>query len=167
MEEVRRQLIAEFGETAEDGPHSVYAGGLWVRTPYDGAMQEAAAMALRKGLQRYDAGKGWSGPIATIEVDDQWQSRLASSFIGIDYDNWRVAAVLSKSGGEARIGFSNGDTGRLPASSAGMRYRKTDRKSLSTMRTGQSTVANTTGRDHIGRTHRSDRSMHDVLTTVV
>src|SRR3546814_13495879 len=28
MEEVRRQLIAEFGETAEDGPHSVYAGGL-------------------------------------------------------------------------------------------------------------------------------------------
>src|SRR3546814_3707878 len=89
MEEVRRQLIAEFGETAEDGPHSVYAGGLWVRTPYDGAMQEAAAMALRKGLQRYDAGKGWSGPIATIEVDDQWQSRLASSFIGIDYDNWR------------------------------------------------------------------------------
>src|SRR3546814_1653929 len=75
MEEVRRQLIAEFGETAEDGPHSVYAGGLWVRTPYDGAMQEAAAMALRKGLQRYDAGKGWSGPIATIEVDDQWQDR--------------------------------------------------------------------------------------------
>src|SRR3546814_10485941 len=105
MEEVRRQLIAEFGETAEDGPHSVYAGGLWVRTPYDGAMQEAAAMALRKGLQRYDAGKGWSGPIATIEVDDQWQSRLASSFIGIDYDNWRVAAVLSQSGGDARIGF--------------------------------------------------------------
>src|SRR3546814_2317942 len=105
MEEVRRQLIAEFGETAEDGPHSVYAGGLWVRTPYDGAMQEAAAMALRKGLQRYDAGKGWSGPIATIETDDQWQSLLASSFIGIDYDNWRVAAVLSKSGSEARIGF--------------------------------------------------------------
>src|SRR3546814_3165123 len=32
LEEVRRQLIEQFGETAEDGPNSVYAGGLWVRT---------------------------------------------------------------------------------------------------------------------------------------
>src|SRR3546814_8736172 len=110
-------------------------------------MQEAAAMALRKGLQRYDAGKGWSGPIATIEVDDQWQSRLASRFIGIDYDNWRVAAVLSKSGGEARIGFSNGDTGRLPASSAGMRYRKTGGSAFSAMRPGQLIVVKSTGGD--------------------
>src|SRR3546814_12399662 len=77
MEEVRRQLIAEFGETAEDGPHSVYAAGLWVRTPYDGALQEAAAMALRKGIQRSDAGKGWSGPTATREPDAQGQSAPA------------------------------------------------------------------------------------------
>ena len=35
MEEVRRQLIARFGENAETGPNSVYAGGLWVRTSYD------------------------------------------------------------------------------------------------------------------------------------
>src|SRR3546814_5123067 len=33
IEEVRRRLIDLFGETAKDGPHSVYAGGLWVRTP--------------------------------------------------------------------------------------------------------------------------------------
>src|SRR3546814_8388298 len=31
LEEVRRQLIEQFGEPAEDGPNSVYAGGLWVR----------------------------------------------------------------------------------------------------------------------------------------
>ena len=78
MEEVRRQLIAEFGESAEDGPYSVYAGGLWVRTPYDPDMQAATTAALRRAMIRYDAGKGWSGPIATIEADDQWQSRLAS-----------------------------------------------------------------------------------------
>ena len=136
MEEVRRQLIAQFGETAEDGPLSVYAGGLWVRTPYDGKMQQGATMALRKGLQRYDAGKGWSGPIATIEADDQWQSRLASSFIGIDYDNWRIAAVLSKSAGAAGIGFANGDTGTLPASAATMGYRKTGGSAFSAMRPG-------------------------------
>ncbi len=82
MEEVRRQLIAEFGETADKGPHSVYAGGLWVRTAYNDKMQAAAANALRRGLLRYDAGRSWSGPIATIEADDQWASRLASSFIG-------------------------------------------------------------------------------------
>src|SRR3546814_12959242 len=54
----------------------------------------------------------------------KWQSRLASSFMGIDYEDWRVAAVLSKSGSEARIGFADGDTGRLPASAAQMAYRK-------------------------------------------
>src|SRR3546814_15097629 len=87
MEEVRRMLIEQSGETAEDGPHSVYAGGLWVRTAYDDRMQQAMAKALRAGFIRYDAGKGWSGPIATIEADDKWQSRLASSFMGIDYED--------------------------------------------------------------------------------
>src|SRR5215218_8823736 len=32
MEDVRRELIRQFGENAKDGPNSVYAGGLWVRT---------------------------------------------------------------------------------------------------------------------------------------
>jgi penicillin-binding protein 1A len=136
MEEVRRQLIDAFGETAEDGPHSVYAGGLWVRTGYDGAMQTATTAALRRGLIRYDAGKGWSGPIATIEADDQWASRLASSFIGIDYDGWRVAAVLSKSAGEARIGFADGSTGRLSAGAAGIGYRMTGGSAFSALRPG-------------------------------
>ncbi|WP_298164852.1 transglycosylase domain-containing protein, partial [Novosphingobium sp.] len=31
LEEVRRRLIGKFGEKAEDGPNSIYAGGLWVR----------------------------------------------------------------------------------------------------------------------------------------
>lgn len=136
MEEVRRQLISEFGENAKDGPHSVYDGGLWVRTPYDPVMQDAAAKALRAGLQRYDAGKGWSGPVATIEADDQWQSRLASSFVGIDYDDWRIAVVLSKSGGAATIGFADGSTGTLPSGSAAMGYRKTGGSAFNAMRAG-------------------------------
>jgi penicillin-binding protein 1A len=136
MEEVRRQLIDQFGETPEDGPLSVYGGGLWVRTAYDGRMQQATTNALRRGLIRYDAGKGWSGPIATIEADDQWQSRLASSFIGIDYDQWRIAAVLSKSASAARIGFANGDTGSLPASAAQLGYRKSGGPAFSALRPG-------------------------------
>ena len=145
MEEVRRQLIAEFGETAEAGPHSVYAGGLWVRTAYDGKMQAAAANALRRGLIRYDTGKGWSGPIATIEADDQWASRLASSFIGLDYDGWRIAAVISKSAGAARIGFADGSTGILPAGAAALGYRKTGGTAFAAMRPGDMIAVKATG----------------------
>src|SRR3546814_6735841 len=48
IEEVRRRLIDLFGETAKDGPHSVYAGGLWVRTPIDTHLQELTRKALRR-----------------------------------------------------------------------------------------------------------------------
>ena len=41
IEEVRRQLLARYGEKAEDGPNSVYAGGLWVRTSLDPELQDA------------------------------------------------------------------------------------------------------------------------------
>ncbi|NCP11677.1 MAG: PBP1A family penicillin-binding protein [Sphingomonadales bacterium] len=118
MEEVRRELIDKFGETADDGPLSVYAGGLWVRTPYEPEMQAAATKALRAGLLRFDAGRGWSGAIATIEADDQWKSRLASSYVTIDYEDWRIAALLSKNGREAEIGFADGSTGRMTAGNA-------------------------------------------------
>ncbi len=32
MEEVRRQLVATYGDETEKGPNGVYTGGLWVRT---------------------------------------------------------------------------------------------------------------------------------------
>ena len=137
MEQVRRDLIDRFGDNAKDGSkHSVYEGGLWVRTGYDHKMQMATASALRTGLQRYDAGKGWSGPIATIEADDQWQSRLASSFVSIDYDDWRIAAIVSKSGGAARLGFANGDVGTLPAGLAALGYRKAGTSAFAALRPG-------------------------------
>ncbi len=49
LEEVRRQLIEKYGEQAEDGPLSVYAGGLWVRTSLDTELQTAAQKSLRDG----------------------------------------------------------------------------------------------------------------------
>ena len=123
MEEVRRELIDRFGEKAEDGPHSVYAGGLWVRTAYDGRLQTVAEGALRRAMLRYSGGRSWAGPVATIPMDDEWQSRLQSSFIGIDYDDWRVAVVISKSGGAAQIGFADGETASLPSGYAGLAAR--------------------------------------------
>ena len=109
LEEVRRQLIDQFGETAEDGGNSVYSGGLWVRTSLDPAMQFAARDALREGLLRYHGGRGWSGPIATLDISGgNWASQLQSSPLGIGYKDWRLGVVTSRRGASARIGFSDG-----------------------------------------------------------
>ncbi len=124
IEEVRRRLIAKFGEKAQDGPNSIYAGGLWVRTPFDSMMQQQVTDSLRAGLLRYDAGHGWSGPVGTIDVTHGWQRELAARFVGIDYAGWKIAVVIDKQGSEAQIGFSGGGTGTLPAAAAQLGYRR-------------------------------------------
>ncbi|MEE1876318.1 penicillin-binding protein 1A [Altererythrobacter litoralis] len=109
LEEVRRQLLDQFGETAEEGPNSVYAGGLWVRTSLDPELQVAARDALRAGLLRYHGNRGWTGPIATIDVSKgDWAGQLQSSFLGIRYSNWRIGVVTSRAGQSARVGFADG-----------------------------------------------------------
>ncbi|PHR16400.1 MAG: penicillin-binding protein [Sphingopyxis sp.] len=113
IEEVRRQLIEQFGENEKAGPYSVYSGGLWVRTSLNPELQEYTKDALRSGLLRYSSGKGWSGPIAKIEIDDQWAQRLSSTFIGTDYDNWQIAVAIDTGSGGAEIGFSDGTTGQI------------------------------------------------------
>src|SRR5207253_794509 len=68
VEEVRRQLIQRYGEKAEDGPNSVYGGGLWVRSSLDPELQKAAQDSLRAGLLRYHGNMGWRGPIDRIKL---------------------------------------------------------------------------------------------------
>ena len=123
MEEVRRDLIKRFGETAENGPNSVYAGGLWVRTSAVPHMQAAAAEALREGLAKFDGGRGWRDLEKSVDISGDWAGQLDRAPIGTGFPDWRKAVVLSKSGGEARIGFTNGSTGILPASAATMPKR--------------------------------------------
>ena len=108
MEEVRRDLLKRFGEEADDGPNSVYAGGLWVRTSMVPAMQDAAALALREGLAKFDGGRGWRDTELSIDVDGDWQTQLRVTALGTGFDDWKKAVVLSKSGGSAQIGFSDG-----------------------------------------------------------
>src|SRR5687768_9777434 len=123
MEEVRRDLMKRFGETAENGPNSVYAGGLWVRTSAVPHMQAAAAEALREGLAKFDGGRGWRDLEKSVDLSKDWAGQLDRAPIGTGFPDWRKAVVLSKSGGEARIGFTNGSTGILPASAATMPKR--------------------------------------------
>ena len=117
MEEVRRTLLKSFGEKAEDGPNSVYAGGLWVRSSMVPHMQDAAAEALREGLAKF-AGRAWRDIEKSIPIDGDWAGALDRAPVGTGFPDWKKAVVLSKSGGQARIGFTNGSTGVLPASAA-------------------------------------------------
>ncbi|WP_267379881.1 MULTISPECIES: transglycosylase domain-containing protein [unclassified Sphingomonas] len=124
VEEVRRQLIDKFGETARDGPYGVYQGGLWVRTSLDTRLQDLAAQALRDGLLRYDRGRGWAGPIRHVEIDgDNWLQPLLNTNIGLDYSDWRAAIVIARDPEGARIGFADGQTGTLPRYAAQMPVR--------------------------------------------
>ncbi len=123
MEEVRRELIKKFGENADSGPNSLYAGGLWVRSSMDPKLQDAAAQALRDGLVRYDGGRSWADIGLGVDVSKDWAGQLDRAPVGTGYPDWRKAVVLSKNGDEGTIGFTNGSTGTLPASAAAMPKR--------------------------------------------
>ena len=118
LEDVRRSLLSKFGEKAEDGPNSVYAGGLWVRSSMDPMMQDAAAAALREGLATFDGGRGWRDTGLSVDVAGDWRGQLARAPLGTGFPDWRKAVVLAKAGYEATIGFADGSKGVLPASAA-------------------------------------------------
>jgi len=112
MEEVRRDLIQRYGESADpQHPNSLYAGGLWVRTSYNPVMQQSAETALRDGLARYETGRGWRDPGLNIDIRGDWRSQLAVAPLGQGYPTWRAAVVLAKDGGAATLGFVDGTTG--------------------------------------------------------
>ena len=122
VEEVRRLLIGKYGEKAETGPNSVYAGGLWVRTSLDQQLQKATQDALRAGLMRYGGGRSFAKPIDHLVVDsDAWQSQLSALNRSISYLDWRVALVLAVDGPGAALGFADGTKGNLVAAPAPLR----------------------------------------------
>ncbi|MFN2472301.1 MAG: penicillin-binding protein 1A, partial [Sphingomicrobium sp.] len=118
LEEVRRELIKKFGEKAEDGPNSVYAGGLWVRSSMNPVMQDSAADALREGLANFDGGRGWIDPKISIDLSRDWRGQLLAAPLGTGFADWSKAVVLDKQGGNASIGLPDGSTGILPATNA-------------------------------------------------
>jgi len=118
MEEVRRLLMKKYGEKAEDGPNSVYAGGLWVRSSMNPVMQDAAADALREGLANFDGGRGWVDPKLSLDMDREWRGQLLATPLGTGFRDWSKAVVLDKQRNEAIIGLPDGSTGTLPASNA-------------------------------------------------
>jgi penicillin-binding protein 1A len=138
VEEVRRQLIDQFGAESENGrnPFSVYEGGLWVRTSLMPDVQQYTETALRDGLMRYDRGRGWSGPIKQLDPSGNWAQTLAQANLGAGYPDWRVAMVLDKGPQSARIGFADGTTATLPSWAATMPKMRTATSAFNAMLPG-------------------------------
>ena len=107
-EEVRRELVARFGE------NKLYEGGLSVRTSLDPQLQTYADKALRDGLVNYDRRHGWRGPVARLQPAANWPQQLAKVAAPPGADPWRLALVLAVEPTAAQIGFSDGKRGRIP-----------------------------------------------------
>ena len=95
-EEVRRQLIAEFGADA------LYGGGLSVRTTLDPHLQNLADKALKDGLEALDRRQGWRGPLGKIQKGDDIIGKLAELTETLP-DNRHAALVLGVSPMQAQI----------------------------------------------------------------
>ena len=108
VEEVRRQLIARYGED------ELYGGGLSVRTTLDPNLQGAADDVLRQGLIAYDRRHGWRGPLSTLDPEAPFQALLAALKLPEAPESWRRAMVLAVDDEGADVGLETGGQGRIP-----------------------------------------------------
>lgn len=109
VEEVRRELIAAFGED------KTYHGGLSVRTTLDSRLQALAQSSLRWGLEAYDRRHGYRGPLVRIDAAGDWREALRTAAIprGVP-DTWSRAVVLEVTDAAATVGLAGGDRRPLP-----------------------------------------------------
>ncbi len=98
-EEVRRELLKMYGED------QLYGGGLSVRTTLEPQLQEYARKALMNGLIAYDRTKGFRGPVASVDLGEDWGEAVAAIEPLSDVPEWQLAVVLEIGGNEARIGL--------------------------------------------------------------
>ncbi|WP_438503714.1 penicillin-binding protein 1A [Desertibaculum subflavum] len=107
-EEVRRELVARYGEKG------LYEGGLSVRTSLDPRLQEAGEKALRDGLVDYDRRHGWRGPVARLENPKDWQVELGRVPAPPGPAEWKLAAILAVGPEDVEIGLADGSRGTVP-----------------------------------------------------
>jgi len=104
-DEIRRQLSGSFGEDA------FFSGGLTIRATVDADLQEAAAAALRRGLETYDRNQGvWRGtgqvlPAEALVSEAAWREALAALDQPRDIATWFPAVVLEVGETSARVGI--------------------------------------------------------------
>lgn len=108
-EDVRRQLIDQFGED------EVMEGGLAVKTSLDPRLQTIATKALRDGLISFDRReRGWRGRVAALTTFNNWQQLLRKIPSPAGGEAWPLAVVMALKDNEAEIGLANGSRARIP-----------------------------------------------------
>jgi penicillin-binding protein 1A len=107
-EEVRRQLIARFGQD------TTTQGGLMVRTSLDPALQIAAEKSLRDGLVAYDRKMGgWRGAVTHLtlpqeDFETKWPAALNEQPHPPGMlPSWRLAIVAGLTDTEAKVEWLN------------------------------------------------------------
>ncbi|MBB6013150.1 penicillin-binding protein 1A [Aquamicrobium lusatiense] len=98
-EEVRREIISRYGQTA------LYEGGLSVRTTLNPDMQRIARKAMQTGLIKYDTLRGYRGPVTSIDVSGDWGVPLGEVKGLDDVPEWTLAVVLESGASGLRIGL--------------------------------------------------------------
>ena len=107
-DEIRRQLSRTFGE------EEFFTGGMTVRSTFDPFLQQRAAIALQRGLEKYDRIQGvWRGtgkkiPFEILSDEKKWQESLASLKLPRDINldgQWIPAAILGIENSKLRIGI--------------------------------------------------------------
>ncbi|MHA6644675.1 penicillin-binding protein 1A [Mesorhizobium sp. A623] len=98
-EEVRREIIARYGEAA------LYEGGLSVRTTLDPKLQLIARRSMQNGLIKYDMLRGYRGPVTTIDMSGDWGVPLGEVKGLEDVPEWSLAVVLDSSATGLTIGL--------------------------------------------------------------
>ena len=107
-DEIRRQLSRTFGE------EEFFTGGMTVRSTFDPFFQQRAALALQRGLEKYDRIQGvWRGtgkkiPFEILSDEKKWQESLASLKLPRDINldgQWIPAAILGIENSKLRIGI--------------------------------------------------------------
>ncbi len=108
-EEVRRQLVGQFGEKP------VLEGGLAVKTSLDPKLQRAATEALRAGLIDYDRReRGWRGAVTKLSSLQNWQDQLKKIPVPPGGEAWLLAVVIGLNANEAELAVINGERGKIP-----------------------------------------------------
>ncbi len=109
-EEVRRDLLARYGEKA------LYQSGLSVRTSLDPNLQAIGDRSLRAGLVAYDRRHGYRGPVTHIVGVGDWRARLAAVPVpaGTGDAGWQLALVLADGAESTTVGLADGTSGLIP-----------------------------------------------------
>ena len=107
-EEVRQELVKRYGEK------KLYKGGLSVRTTLNPDYQRIGYRALRDGLEAYDRRHGWRGPLAHVELNQDWLSQLVSIKPPTAIGDWHISVVREILEEKTKIGLDDGSLGVIP-----------------------------------------------------